>query len=383
MSKYFICGVDPGITTAFAALDLNGNVIKIKSSKKFGLESLIKELVKIGRPIVIACDVENPPILIKKLAARFKAKVIAPRHDLKTGEKQRLVSESKIKTENIHQKDALSAALYALKVLRTLFKKIERVLEDKGLKEKIDEVKKKIILGEAETIKDALIEKPEPIMLQAKKRKRETTKKSEKKKLKEEIRELKNKIEELNYEIKKLKLNLEIAKRKKGSEELMKLAENRKATINTLKTEIDKLKKRLKEKDSEIEKLSKKIILTKEGFIFIKKLKDLSEKEVKALNEADYGDVLFAEKLTKISKESAEKLNKLNIKYIIFSTGTKGLENEISEKGFEPIKKNEINILKVDNFEVLEKEKLEKVKEKLKIKNLKKIVEEYKKRFKV
>ena len=39
--KYIIVGIDAGTTTAIAALDLNGNLVEIRSSKELELEQMI------------------------------------------------------------------------------------------------------------------------------------------------------------------------------------------------------------------------------------------------------------------------------------------------------------------------------------------------------
>ena len=38
-----IVGIDPGITAGYAVLDINGKIIKVRSSKQLDLNSLISE----------------------------------------------------------------------------------------------------------------------------------------------------------------------------------------------------------------------------------------------------------------------------------------------------------------------------------------------------
>ncbi len=55
-----IAGIDPGTTTAFAAVDLNGRLIKADSSKNFDLNKIISNIVLIGRPIAVGRQKECP-----------------------------------------------------------------------------------------------------------------------------------------------------------------------------------------------------------------------------------------------------------------------------------------------------------------------------------
>ena len=44
-NQLIIIGIDPGTTTAFSILDVNGNLLKIASYKNFGLSALISMVV--------------------------------------------------------------------------------------------------------------------------------------------------------------------------------------------------------------------------------------------------------------------------------------------------------------------------------------------------
>ena len=52
-----IVGIDPGITTAYAVLDTKGSLIKLKSSKKLNLSTVINEILQIdGKIIAVGSD---------------------------------------------------------------------------------------------------------------------------------------------------------------------------------------------------------------------------------------------------------------------------------------------------------------------------------------
>ena len=47
--KLLIAGIDPGTTTAYALLDLKGNIVRVESSKEFNLNTLIKKITDIKK----------------------------------------------------------------------------------------------------------------------------------------------------------------------------------------------------------------------------------------------------------------------------------------------------------------------------------------------
>lgn len=59
--RYLIVGIDPGTTTAFAALDLDGNLLHLQSSRQMNMGDVIEALYKVGKPLIIASDVQDMP----------------------------------------------------------------------------------------------------------------------------------------------------------------------------------------------------------------------------------------------------------------------------------------------------------------------------------
>ena len=47
MKPLLIVGIDPGVTVGYALLDINGNVIKLYSSKELDLDKLISKIIEI------------------------------------------------------------------------------------------------------------------------------------------------------------------------------------------------------------------------------------------------------------------------------------------------------------------------------------------------
>ncbi len=76
--KYLIVGIDPGTTTAIAALDLEGNLLHLSSSRQMSMSDVTEVLYKIGKPLIIASDVHEMPYSVEKVRRRSTALPIPP-----------------------------------------------------------------------------------------------------------------------------------------------------------------------------------------------------------------------------------------------------------------------------------------------------------------
>jgi uncharacterized protein len=142
-----IAGIDPGTTTGFAVVDTEGRLVKAGSAKGLGLNKLVAELTKLGRILAAGTDKKKCPLIIQKFAARTGARIITPKQDLTSKEKD------SIDAANGHQKDAVAAAYVAYKELKPLLTKI-RVLSDRQKKtDMIKEVAERVIIGKASITK--------------------------------------------------------------------------------------------------------------------------------------------------------------------------------------------------------------------------------------
>ena len=119
-----IAGMDPGLITAVALMDVNSDFYKVYSKKDFSFSDVCDFLVKEGSPIVVCTDVKNPPSVVKKIASAFNARLITPKKNLSISEKK-VLTEDKI-YDNTHERDALAAALETKNSLSKLFEKICR-----------------------------------------------------------------------------------------------------------------------------------------------------------------------------------------------------------------------------------------------------------------
>src|SRR3989344_1898034 len=108
--KLLIVGLDPGITTAYAVLDIDGNPLSFSSSKELSLNPLISEITEYGRVIITGTDKQKIPSLIQEFAAKTGSRVLNPKEDLKVQDKKNMTSGFSLK--NDHERDALASALF-------------------------------------------------------------------------------------------------------------------------------------------------------------------------------------------------------------------------------------------------------------------------------
>lgn len=121
---YLIAGIDPGTTTAIAALDLDGNLLLLQSSRQISMSGVIEALYRVGKPLIIASDVHEMPFSVEKVRRAFNAVAHTPRQDMSVEAKQALTSG--FLYQNDHERDALSAALEAYRTYRNKFQNLQK-----------------------------------------------------------------------------------------------------------------------------------------------------------------------------------------------------------------------------------------------------------------
>lgn len=146
-----IVGVDQGTTSAVAVLDLKGNFLGVLSKKNFSQSEQQSYIQSFGQPLLFATDVVKVPATAQKLAASFNVKVETLRKDLGRAEKSEIVlaflERYNKTTENFHEVSALAAAIVCYNKYENKFRQIERQLTERGLAERTEEVKRKVVQG--------------------------------------------------------------------------------------------------------------------------------------------------------------------------------------------------------------------------------------------
>ncbi|WP_202318376.1 DUF460 domain-containing protein [Archaeoglobus neptunius] len=389
--RYIIVGIDPGATTAVAALDLRGNLVGVRSKKGWGSAEVVEYISSLGKPVVVATDKSNPPELVSKVRASFNSVLYTPREDLSVDKKKTLAS--RFRTVNDHERDALAAAIDAFNSYKNKLSNVEKRIPA-GMDS--DRVKAEIIKGTPlhEIFANQLREEKAVKKAHSETVSREEILKRDRiiEELKEDNRILSRKISELRSEIEKLRERMAAISR----EEHERI--RRDNYVRNLEREVYELRKRLREKDREIEDLKEKIALLRR----MKMLEFQGWKEVKVLRKFTKDEVERAEKELGISEGDivcildssggsaaiAEMLCKKGIRAVICSSGMSHLAYEAFDSyGIPRISMDEVEILvgediavvNADRFERVYSEKVEELKRK-KLENLEKLVEDYRKR---
>lgn len=382
-----ITGVDPGTTLGYALIDLNGNIVSIKSSKQLELNSLISEIISYGVPILIGTDRKDIPQFIAKLGAKLGAKIVTSEKDMPVGYKKALTKEFEKKYKNDHEMDALAGAIYAFRKYKPLLEKIDSFVKKEG-KQNLKKDLISIVIKNELSIKLALeiLESPE----------------------REETKIIKKAIDERKFDLGFLKLydkfkraQKEIFFLKKQNDSLKKQLKETGKRISYINKKINQLepdekaREQLKFKEIAIQKIAKDLdfknqevkelyeaISNLNAFIpevdknvLIKKIKNLGAIEFENKNRLlrlKKGDVLLVDDLSIISEKTIN-LIKSKVDLIIF----RGNLNKTLEKEFILISAAKLNLNETKHFALVDPKELEK--EKINKKILAKVIEEYKK----
>jgi predicted RNase H-like nuclease (RuvC/YqgF family) len=142
--RYLIVGIDPGTTTASAAIDLDGNLLHLASSRQMNMSGVIESLYKVGKPLIIASDVQEMPYSVEKIRRAFSAIAYTPKQDMSVDSKVEITSP--FQYANDHERDALSAALEAYRHYRNKFQSLAKRIPPGH---DLDEVRARVIRGQA------------------------------------------------------------------------------------------------------------------------------------------------------------------------------------------------------------------------------------------
>jgi hypothetical protein len=136
---YLIVGIDPGLKTGYAFLDLNGRLVASGCEKEASDERIIRVISSVGVPVIIASDTRPASHFVQKIAARLNVKVFAPNESMTRLEKRQIGAH----IEDVHTRDAYAAAVKAYRRYSNRLRQIDSMdVRDK------DELKKMIIVGQ-------------------------------------------------------------------------------------------------------------------------------------------------------------------------------------------------------------------------------------------
>ncbi len=122
-------GVDTGKTAALACIDLDGNVICLDTARFAGLGWFVDRISKAGIPVVIAGDKARSNPTAGKIATIFDSVLFTPSSDISVRRKNEMLGLHP--AGNVHERDALSAALTAYNSYRNKLGQTERRAKEK------------------------------------------------------------------------------------------------------------------------------------------------------------------------------------------------------------------------------------------------------------
>ncbi|MHA1836125.1 MAG: DUF460 domain-containing protein [Candidatus Odinarchaeia archaeon] len=416
--RRLIVGVDPGITTGLAILDLNGQILNVKSTKSFSKNQIIDHIYSYGVPILFASDTMTPSNFVIKLANITRSKIFSPKRTLSISEKQEIVSnyvkETKIKISNSHIRDALAAAIKAYQCYLPVFNKIEQKIKKVKIPISINEIKAEVILKERSVgqiieeyiIKMQNLNKSEKKEIKKKLKPQLTPEQEQIKELRKQIQslmqfneQLKEENNKLKTQIKTMKEELKLISRSQVIEikknRIMKLKEDE---ISKLKGQIQKLNNKISELQKEIDQLKKIKTLEARGEAFPVKIVKTFSRD--SLNETQEkygllkGDVIYLDDAGGGGAGTAEILIEKGVKAVITRNEMSHLAVERLEEADIPIiAYDQVNLKKFGEFYAVNKKLFEKVyseklrklkerKEKLEKEKIKEIIIDYQKKRK-
>lgn len=243
-----IVGIDPGLNIGIACIDIESGNAKMHTMRNASIGEVCGYILSQGEPIVIASDVRRVPRTVKKISAAFNARLFYSQ--MSVNEKKQLAKNANY--SNVHERDALAAAMSARKFFAPTFEKVDIALQRKGLAHLSPDVKEMLIKHEAGNIESAL-----RMLIPIKE-----TPKQKKRRIKIEVRPSLNK--ELIFESKLDEKDREIAELRK--EIVILRGKNRDRTIENLRKVIDELRAEFDKKERELETMKR---LLAEGFEII------------------------------------------------------------------------------------------------------------------
>ena len=354
--KPIIVGLDPGIVTGIAILDLHGNLLFVDSGLALDRTSIIRTVTKFGNPVVIASDVRRAPLVVEKIASTLDCAVYTPPRDLSVEEKRRIVQENVVNfkdvVKNSHQRDAVAAALKAYFNFKNKFMQLEARAKELNLsRPQIEKAKALIVKGF--TIKEAL----ERVTLDDKSDKSLVTAqaKPEIQRLRFELSRLREKVEEQSKTIRDLE---------ESRLNLLKQLKEREAKIEELEEAL--IKASLKSPyASQDEAVKRRLEVSAKTISELKARVKVMEKELEELKclvrELARGNVVIVKEVRSITKRSVEEA----VKYEVLGEGEIVLVQDPTSSNVEGIEllinmRPEAIITKVDK---MPKEALEAIKE--------------------
>ena len=365
--KPLIVGIDPGIYTGIAILDLDGNVLEVFSGKNIDRHSIIRKIEEYGKPLIIASDVSPPPDTLEKLSTTFNAKLYVPSQSLSQSEKEDLVKtylqriKCNISVTDSHQRDALAAAIHALRFFKQKFEQIDSYLKKLELDLDVDKIRIDVVKGATiasaiekeiyRKLSHELKQKHVEEKVRPKRKTKETNVESllvEVEKLEKEKALLKEKLKKARNEIHELRKQLEIYHKQtnvqiRAIREIQSLSEE----VRRLSEELKKVEKENLELRENIRKLEMMLREVSKGTYSIAKTATTLTLASLSKLERDYGklenyDIVYIVNPAFAQEEAVERLFKENILAVLVEKPSREFKSLLESKAIPVIELNEV-----------------------------------------
>ena len=278
-----VVGVDPGTTTGLGLVGLDGRVLDVWSSRTADTAEVVEWIIEHGRPVVVAADVTPIPKTVEKIRRSFNAARWIPDADLPVDEKLHRTRDASY--DNDHERDALSAALFAhddhADQIERVIRKVPRELDHETVVARVlrDDLSAEAVIeemSEEETDGESAEATPSPEPSEEQRR----------------IRDLETQVERLQGYVSDLEADLE-AKEAEIEEYEAKLSEARREERREVKTrrEVSHLRWKNDSLEAEIEEERRR---TDELETKLERLKDLWKLDHSNFADVDTNDDLVS-----------------------------------------------------------------------------------------
>jgi hypothetical protein len=314
--RYLIVGIDPGTTTAVAALDLDGNILSLASSRQMAMSDVIEAIYRVGKPLVIASDVHEMPFSVEKIRRAFSGIAFSPRQDMSVETKHELTAP--FQYQNDHERDALAAAMEAFRSYKNKFQNLLRRVPPGN---DLDEVRAGIVRGQS--LEQVLSEmKGKPVRPVAEAPKVEIDARGDEririldgtvKRLKVLVKDLQEELQKKDHEI--IRLQGRVKRIRSQQDQVFR----RDAELVKRDAVIASLKKRLRREERNTEKILKRMkkiraheeVGTGEQDSMLKLLPSMTREGIRALSEElgiREGDLIYVSRVDVWGKNAARDL---------------------------------------------------------------------------
>ena len=371
-----IVGIDAGMTTGLAVLDLDGRVLHLGSYKEIDRGEVVSIVSKLGRPVIVSTDVSDPPELVRKLAAQMGAQLYLPDYNLSVAEKEELASRateySELKPSTPHERDSLAAAYKAFLDYHNKLSQVEAYVSKLDIDLDIDELKADVLRGL--TLANALERQIGKLLgePESETEKQQATQRSgeqgsptecdrgevelleaQKAFLEKQLSELKERLyhEERELYLTKKLIKMEVLK----DEEIRKL----KDSLTSLEGRVDQVSKENERLNSYILELKKIIPMLAAGKVVLaRRLPELRTASIKRsedlLGPISSNEVVIVDNYNNFDRDAVTELERRGVKAVLLDEPRCSLGNALKDAGIAPLDKKAYHITAVDDMYFVE-----------------------------